>query len=181
MKTSAEIYALMQAKWVELNGIKIGSKVKLLRKFKDCEDGFYYIWVDNISKNISKEGAVTEIRPNSIAVRFSVNNSAYIPYFCLEPVENKPKEFNIDILKCNYKISHKEMSINIKKDVTTVGETEINTGNFINLLKAARKLGRNFHNLEFKDNNDNLIAINVGLEVPEILKQYDNCFNKTES
>ena len=86
-------YAEKQAKWVEFYSIKVGSKVRVVRKFESNEDGSSCCDWDSTTAKASAQGNIRFIR--SILEREivlcerkgQVQGCGTFPYFVLEPAE----------------------------------------------------------------------------------------------
>jgi hypothetical protein len=79
-------YAEKQKQWIEHHGLKVGSKVKVVREFADNEDGGIYGPWDYCKHKAGMQGKIYEISyidKSFINVGEAV--SSY-PYFALEPV-----------------------------------------------------------------------------------------------
>jgi hypothetical protein len=77
-------YAERQAQWIEHHGLKVGSKVRVVRKFDEDEDGFDGHGWDSCNDKIKAQGQIHEI--SSIRRgQIKLNQCNYYPYFALEP------------------------------------------------------------------------------------------------
>lgn len=74
-------YAERQAKWVAFHGTKVGSKVKVVRKFEDFEAGCDMSWVD------CKLNTPMEILTVDDDSSLELDNGCWYPYFVLEPIK----------------------------------------------------------------------------------------------
>ena len=84
-------YAERQAKWVEFYDIKVGSKVKVVRSYKDKEDGFWGVTILSDAKWLNAEAVVREIKEDDVRLTMvGTDNHSFFPYFALEPVDNNP-------------------------------------------------------------------------------------------
>lgn len=93
-------YAERQAAWVKENDVKIGDKVKVLRKAEDYEQGWNYDWADKMDALI---GEIVEITGEYIDAEdtngFLVTGDWYMPYFVLEKVpEPQYRPFTLEEL-----------------------------------------------------------------------------------
>lgn len=86
-KIPQQIYQALQDKWVELNEIKVGSKVKVIRTATDFENGWDLVWMGSMSSQVGKVVTIDEIKTNSNGLHLDVGCS--YPYFVLEPVVNE--------------------------------------------------------------------------------------------
>lgn len=125
-------YEKRQAEWVKENGIKLGDKVKILRKFDDFESGCAIEMDEDgeMDPLVGTVGKVSAIEDDSIEVD-SKGDCWYWPYFVLEKVENEPEaEDEPDNAKSPFKVGDK---VRIAKEWDgfaegcnpTVGETGI--------------------------------------------------------
>jgi hypothetical protein len=80
-------YAERQKQWAKLHGLKVGSKVKVVRKFKGNEDGFLSADWNYTSTKAEMQGTVQRIESFAGGGHGWVRlNSSDFPYFALEPV-----------------------------------------------------------------------------------------------
>jgi hypothetical protein len=77
-------YAERQKQWIEYHGLKVGSEVKVVRKFKTHEDGCNCAWFSP-KYNDYKDSTVEIVCINSRELVVG-NRRFYTPYFALEPV-----------------------------------------------------------------------------------------------
>lgn len=88
-------YIENQRKWVNKNNIKVGSKVKIIKKANSEEGGWGAYWNSFMNDSVNKTGIVTMINDNTfsnigIQVYLENKDSYYFyPYFVLEKVEDK--------------------------------------------------------------------------------------------
>jgi hypothetical protein len=78
-------YAERQKQWIEHHGLKVGDKVRVVRKFKYCEDGF-----DGTKWDLPDSKAVMQGRAyliERVSSGHIILNGNYFPYFALEPVK----------------------------------------------------------------------------------------------
>lgn len=93
-------YEERQAEWIEANGIKIGDKVRVLRKAESHEDGWDNVWADSMSQSIGETLVVDSINGDrgialdGPALEWKCN----FPYFVLEKVEDQPRYTEADII-----------------------------------------------------------------------------------
>ena len=80
------MYEKLQKVWVEETGLKIGDKVKVLRKFEDYEFGSSPYWKSEMYQTIGEIGEVIEINTDSIKVNFGDDRWLF-PFRALEKVE----------------------------------------------------------------------------------------------
>jgi hypothetical protein len=81
-------YAERQKQWIEHHGLKVGSKVKVVRKATFDEQGWGMCW-NTGDKCIGKEYAITGFADSNMGVTIDngyTNTLEYFPYFCLEVV-----------------------------------------------------------------------------------------------
>lgn len=74
-------YAENQAAWIKHHGLEVGSEVKVVRKFKDDEDGY------NGSSRDTYIGTVACIALTQGTDGIKLKDSTWFPYFALEPVK----------------------------------------------------------------------------------------------
>ena len=90
-------YSENQRKWVNKNNIKVGSKVKIIKKANSEENGWGAYWNSLMDDSVNEVGTVTLIddkRLNNIGIQVYLDNkgSYYLyPYFVLEKIEDKNK------------------------------------------------------------------------------------------
>lgn len=94
-------YTERQTKWIADNGIKVGDKVRIVRKADSYEDGWDNTWGLNMDKAVGKVGTVSRISANftewGIEVDVpDVEPSLRYPYFVLEKVEQKYVPFDLN-------------------------------------------------------------------------------------
>lgn len=88
-------YIENQRKWINKNNIKVGSKVKIIKKANSEEGGWGAYWNSFMDDSVNKVGIVTMISDNEfnntgIQVYLENKGSYYFyPYFVLEKVEDK--------------------------------------------------------------------------------------------
>ena len=81
-KPPSETYAERQEAWVKKHGIKVGSKIKILRKAENCEVGWSVCWVPPMDNTVGTTGTIINISIYAIQV-----GSWNYPYFVLKPVK----------------------------------------------------------------------------------------------
>ena len=84
-------YAERQAKWVEFHGIKVGSKVKVVRKFEAGEEGYLAAGWDSYAGKRDFQGqekTITKIVQTGSKPRIQLKGAWSFPYFALEPVKD---------------------------------------------------------------------------------------------
>ena len=80
-------YEERQAEWVKANNIKVGDKVKVIRKAKDYENGWGNVWDDAMDSGVNEVNEVIDINnKNGIYLDLGDYNF-WFPYFVLEKVE----------------------------------------------------------------------------------------------
>jgi hypothetical protein len=80
-------YAERQAKWIEFHGLKVGDKVKVVRKFKEYQDGFGSCQWDFTTQKASMQGQVYSIAHFPSHNEWVCLEESDFPYFALEPVK----------------------------------------------------------------------------------------------
>lgn len=91
--TPSEMYKQLQAKWVELVGLKDGDTVKVTREWSPNEGGYTGSYWKSSDKYVGKEYAVASLSAcldESLGINCS--EGPIVPYFCLEKVEPKKEE-----------------------------------------------------------------------------------------
>ena len=76
-------YAKRQAQWVKHHGLKVGSKVKIARAFKEDEDGYGSCGMSPRKRELV--GGTSQIQ--QISYGYICVSENYWPYFVLEPVK----------------------------------------------------------------------------------------------
>ena len=90
-------YIENQREWIKKNNIKVGSKVKIIKKADSEENGWGAYWNSFMDDSINEVGIVTTIDDksnNNIGIQVYLENKDnyyFYPYFVLEKVENKNK------------------------------------------------------------------------------------------
>ena len=75
-------YVERQAQWVKHHGLKVGSKVKVVREFKRGEGGFNSSYWDSYKKrDLGNTLKIVKIEKGYFEVGMS-----FYPYFALEPI-----------------------------------------------------------------------------------------------
>ena len=83
-------YEERQAEWIKENDIKVGDKVRIVRKARDNEGGWDNNWAPSMSDAVGKVGCVIE-DPRASGIRVETDDCSFAyPYFVLEKVEDKP-------------------------------------------------------------------------------------------
>lgn len=85
-------YAERQAEWVAEHGIKVGSKVVVIRDAKDHEDGWPLCWMHSMDKTVGTTLTVDHIEDRGI----SLDYLPMYPYFVLEPIQDIAPGHNPD-------------------------------------------------------------------------------------
>ena len=91
-------YEERQAEWVEKVGLKAGDKVRILRKFDDCKQGFHCGMNPEGQMDclVGKVVEVMEIDARSICLYNEDKSDWWVwPYFCLEKVELEYVPFDL--------------------------------------------------------------------------------------
>ena len=170
-----EIYLQLQNKWVELNDVKRGTKVRLFRSWEDGEGGYstnnHSFYGDDLGESIV-EDISTEDGPCIICDGFDA------PYFCLEVVEDQNEW--VVIYSSDFTIRHDNFIITINSE----GEIWNNTKNEIiyNAKEAEEfiKAMRILKNANLLDKFEFLLNFNkcvLGNEVDSIIEAYDKVVN----
>ena len=91
------MYEKLQELWVAETGLKVGDKVKILRKFEDGESGSTPDWNPEMSATIGEVGEVIQISNNSIGVKFGEDSWVY-PFTVLEKIKEDVPDTDRDVL-----------------------------------------------------------------------------------
>lgn len=83
------IYTEKQKQWIKKHNIKVGDKVRIIRKTDPQENGWEIPWESAMNNTIKKIGIITKISDRGIKI--SVENAIewWYPYHVLEKVEDK--------------------------------------------------------------------------------------------
>lgn len=96
-KEMKKSYEERQDEWIKKNDLKIGDKVRIIRKAESGEDGWLAVWAAEMDAVVGKVGVVKSFLGNAgILVEFDKRFSWSLPYFVLEKVvEHKDKEWKV--------------------------------------------------------------------------------------
>ena len=96
-KEMKKSYEERQDEWINKNDLKIGDKVRVIRKAESDEDGWLAVWATGMDAVVGKAGVVKRFLGNiGIRVSFDKKLSWSLPYFVLEKVvEHKDKEWEV--------------------------------------------------------------------------------------
>lgn len=96
-KEMKKSYEERQDEWIKKNDLKIGDKVRIIRKAESDEDGWLAVWAAGMDAVVGKAGVVKSFLGNvGIRVEFDKRFSWSLPYFVLEKVvEHKDKEWKV--------------------------------------------------------------------------------------
>jgi hypothetical protein len=83
-------YAERQAEWIERNGIKVGSRVRVTRSAESGEDGWPYSWFSVMSSEINEPRKVDFVDKKH---GITLVGSWCFPYFVLETVPEPEPEY----------------------------------------------------------------------------------------
>lgn len=78
-------YQERQDAWVKEHGIKVGSKVRVLRAAKDHEDGWKDCWLGAMNQAVGEVLTCRVVRTDGCGL--SLSGGLNYPYFVLEPVK----------------------------------------------------------------------------------------------
>lgn len=98
IRKKEQSYKERQAEWVEKVDLKPGDKVRILRKFDDCEQGFHCGMNSEGQMDclVGKVVEVREIDARSICLYNEDKSDWWVwPYFCLEKVEPEYVPFDL--------------------------------------------------------------------------------------
>lgn len=94
---TSDEYARLQDMWIEVNGIKVGSRVKVTRKTKNFESGWGTGWTEDMDATVGKVGCVRWVgKDDNGGIYIEINNygRACYPFFVLAPAEApKPEKY----------------------------------------------------------------------------------------
>jgi len=118
--TENNIYIALEKKWIELNKIKIGDNVKILRISKSHENGWAMPWGKPMNDTKNKTLKIKGLsNPNGYGILLS--NRFFYPYFVLEPVTvRKPtvKMRKVSICSSSRTFKHGELTVIISESGT---------------------------------------------------------------
>jgi hypothetical protein len=80
-------YAERQAQWVAHHNLKVGDKVKVVRGFKDGDDGARIIWYDNKKMCTGKTYTIRSMA-GGVRLDTGIRHVSWFPYTVLEPVKD---------------------------------------------------------------------------------------------
>jgi hypothetical protein len=93
-------YQERQDDWVEKNNIKVGDKVRVLRKANDFEGGWYNIWNSGMDEFIGQESVITMISSIFLGIKLRcLRQTLYysFPYSVLKKVSEQPQPQKNDL------------------------------------------------------------------------------------
>ena len=82
-------YKEKQKQWIEKYNIKVGDKVRIIKKSFKGDNGCNINWFEEKNLYIGQIGIITEIENNCISIIFKNNHEFYFPYHVLEKIEDK--------------------------------------------------------------------------------------------
>jgi len=87
MTTQQEIFVKLQQKWIELNNVKNGDKVRVIRIFKEGEGGCtsHFNDIDYTGRTFTIDNKLE----NNMDCGINLKSGPILPYFCLEPVKKE--------------------------------------------------------------------------------------------
>ena len=149
-------YEERQAEWMKANNIKVGDKVKVIRKCKSGENGWDDTWLRIMDIAVGKVLKIIG-EPRTLGILLEVegfSRGAYFPYFVLEKVEGP--EFKVgDFVSTEYG------SIGVITEIIAHDFVVVRTNNlsYFNLSKSRLehiKAHLKPFNLEDKDTRDKI-------------------------
>jgi len=145
MKTQAQIYNELFKRWVELNELKPGDKVKIVSKFEEDDPRHFDLAfkADSMSRLVGVIGEVKYVETDNFTICVytpSKNNYWYWPYYCLEKVEEKEKSVDVEIIGSNITFEHDAFDISITKEGTTIKDYDFTLDELKYLCKQFRAL-----------------------------------------
>ena len=88
-------YEERQAEWIKENDIKVGDKVRIVRKARANEGGWDNNWVPSMSDTVGEVGRVID-DSSAVGIRVETDDCSFAyPYFVLEKVEPKYIPFDL--------------------------------------------------------------------------------------
>ena len=82
-------YREKQKQWIKENNIKIGDKVKIIKKSFEGDNGWNLCWIAIMDTVINNTGIITSIETDSIGIEVTNVGIFYYPYHILEKVEDR--------------------------------------------------------------------------------------------
>ena len=77
-------YEEKQEQWIKENNIKIGDRVKIIKKSFNGDNGWNNNWIDEMDSYISKISIISGINDNNIFIIFDDNRGFSFPYHLLQ-------------------------------------------------------------------------------------------------
>lgn len=91
-------YKERQTEWLKETGLKVGDKVKIVRKANDHENGWGTVWATLMNKYVGKTGVIDDVDFECGIHVIVTSLGWWYPYFVLEPVKETYRSFNNDEL-----------------------------------------------------------------------------------
>lgn len=83
------IYTEKQKQWIKNHNIKVGDKVRIIRKADPQENGWEIPWESAMNNTIKKIGIITKISNRGIKISIENTIDWWYPYHVLEKIEDK--------------------------------------------------------------------------------------------
>ena len=83
------IYTEKQKQWIKNHNIKVGDKVRIIRKADPQENGWEIPWESAMNNTIKKIGIITKISNRGIKISIENTIGWWYPYHVLEKIEDK--------------------------------------------------------------------------------------------
>ena len=83
------IYTEKQKQWIKKHNIKVGDKVRIIRKTDPQENGWEIPWESAMNNTIKKIGIITKISDRGIKISIENTIDWWYPYHVLEKIEDK--------------------------------------------------------------------------------------------
>lgn len=82
-------YKEKQKQWIKENNVKVGDKVKIIKKSFDGDNGWHVCWVTTMDTAVNKTGIIIDIEEDAIGINVEDIGVFYYPYHILEKVKDK--------------------------------------------------------------------------------------------
>lgn len=82
-------YSEKQEQWIKENNIKVGDKVKIIKKSFQYDNGWEAIWLPDMNDAVNNIGIITDICIKGIEIKVINIGTFYYPYHILKKIEDK--------------------------------------------------------------------------------------------
>jgi len=165
------------------SGLKVGDRVKVLRKASDDENGWDNIWMSEMSKSIKQIGTIVDIYKTGVTIIFDdswLSTSYSYPYFVLqkETVSNMTRGYSSFCFKVGDKVKIKSKETRngsyiwtpaMEHLIGSIGQTE-KTNSTSNSVLLITDDGRYWFPIEalvlINDINDDNYIVDADMEKP---------------